>query len=115
MQQRIMAGLLGAVALVLWLALVAPASAQTPVFPTQSELPTRRTFAIVFDDLHIGDINIAQAKKAVEAFVAKQILPGDRLVLFTTSRDEASGRTFEAREPFRVEPPAAVQAKPPSS
>jgi VWFA-related protein len=47
--------------------------------------PTRRTFAIVFDDLRVGDVNIEQAKRAVEAFVEKDVRPGDRLVLFTTS------------------------------
>ena len=46
---------------------------------------TRRTFAIVFDDLHVGDLNVAQARRAVEAFVEKDVRSGDRLVLFTVS------------------------------
>ena len=47
--------------------------------------PTRRTFAIVFDDMHVGDLDLEQAKSAVGAFVERQARPGDRLVLFTTS------------------------------
>ena len=47
--------------------------------------PTRRTFAIVFDDLHVGDVNVEQAKKAVATFVAGQTVPGDRLVLVTVA------------------------------
>jgi VWFA-related protein len=47
--------------------------------------PTRRTFAIVFDDLHVGDANIEQAKSAMGAFVERDTRPGDRLVLFTVS------------------------------
>ncbi|HXY38161.1 MAG TPA: VWA domain-containing protein [Vicinamibacteria bacterium] len=46
---------------------------------------TRRTFAVVFDDLHVNDLRIEQAKAAVVAFVTKGIRPGDRLLLFTTS------------------------------
>jgi hypothetical protein len=47
--------------------------------------PTRRTFAVVFDDMHVGDINIEQAKRAVETFVARDTAPGDRIVLVTVS------------------------------
>jgi VWFA-related protein len=47
--------------------------------------PTRRTFAIVFDDMHVGDVNIELAKRAVETFVARDTAPGDRLVLVTVS------------------------------
>ncbi len=47
--------------------------------------PTRRTFAIVFDDLHVGDLNVEQAKRAVRAFLERDVRPGDRLVLLTTS------------------------------
>ena len=47
--------------------------------------PTRRTFAIVFDDLHVGDLNVEQAKRAVVAFVEREVRSGDRLVLFTVS------------------------------
>ena len=46
---------------------------------------TRRTFAVVFDDLHVNDLRIEQAKSAVAGFVKKEIRPGDRLLLFTTS------------------------------
>jgi VWFA-related protein len=34
--------------------------------------PTRRTFAIVFDDLHVGDLNIE--RRAVRAFVDRDIV-----------------------------------------
>jgi VWFA-related protein len=47
--------------------------------------PTRRTFAIVFDDLHVGDLNIENAKKAVETFVKRETGAGDRVVLATVS------------------------------
>ena len=69
--------------------LAAPPTTGTPSaarFATNvSAPPTRRTFAIVIDDLHIGEMNIEQAKKAVEAFVETQTLPGDRLVLLTAA------------------------------
>ena len=44
---------------------------------------TRRTFAIVFDDLHIDEMNVERAKEAVATFVEREARPGDRLVLFT--------------------------------
>ena len=47
--------------------------------------PTRRTFAIVFDDLHIGDLNVEQARRAVQAFLDRDTRSGDRLMLLTTS------------------------------
>ena len=47
--------------------------------------PTRRTFTIVFDDLHIGELNIEQARRAVQAFLDRDTRPGDRLMLLTTS------------------------------
>ena len=50
-----------------------------------SASPTRRTFAIVFDDLHVDELDMEQARSAVEAFVAAQTVPGDRLVLVTVS------------------------------
>jgi VWFA-related protein len=59
--------------------------------------PTRRTFAIVFDDLHIGDLNVEQAKRATVAFVDREVRPGDRLVLFTVS-DARFWATSRGRE-----------------
>ncbi len=47
--------------------------------------PRARTFAIVFDDLHVGDLNVEPARRAIESFVETQCRPGDRLVLVTTS------------------------------
>ena len=47
--------------------------------------PTRRTFAIVFDDLHVDETNVERAKEAVAAFAEREVRPGDRLVLFTVS------------------------------
>ncbi len=64
---------------------VASAPSQSRVATNVAGPPTRRTFAIVFDDLHVGDINMEQAKRAVEAFVDQGTRPGDRLVLFTVS------------------------------
>ena len=68
---------------------------------------TQRTFAIVFDDLHVGDLNIENAKKAIDAFVAQQTVPGDRVLLATVSdghfwatahaRDDAAWREALAR------------------
>jgi VWFA-related protein len=46
---------------------------------------TRRTFGIVFDDLHIGSINAGQARKALTTFLSREARAGDRLVLVTTS------------------------------
>ena len=71
-------------------ALVAPqAVTSTPsvarVATNMSGPATRRTFAIVFDDLQIGDLDFERAKRAVETFVAREVRIGDRLVLFTTS------------------------------
>jgi VWFA-related protein len=69
--------------------LEAPTTVSSPslarVATNVSSSPTRRTFAIVFDDLHVNDLDIEQAKRAVETFVARDVRPGDRLVLFTTS------------------------------
>jgi VWFA-related protein len=63
--------------------------------------PTRRTFGIVFDDLHIGSLNAGQARKALETFLAREARAGDRLVLVTTSSGRfwtttqgADSRTF---------------------
>jgi VWFA-related protein len=64
---------------------VAASPSQARVATNVAGPPTRRTFAIVFDDLHVGDINIEQAKRAVETFLARQTRPGDRLMLLTTS------------------------------
>jgi VWFA-related protein len=47
--------------------------------------PTRRTFGIVFDDIHIGSLNAGQARKALQTFLAREARAGDRLVLVTTS------------------------------
>ena len=44
---------------------VASSPSQARVATNVAGPPTRRTFAIVFDDLHIGDINVEQAKRAV--------------------------------------------------
>jgi VWFA-related protein len=71
-------------------ALVAPtAVADSPstarVSTNVSAPPTRRTFAVVFDDLHVGEITIEQAKRAVRAFVEREIRSGDGLLLITTS------------------------------
>jgi VWFA-related protein len=64
---------------------VASAPSQARVATNVAGPPTRRTFAIVFDDLHIGDLDIEQARRAVEMFVERDVRSGDRLVLFTTS------------------------------
>ena len=64
---------------------VAPRPSTARVSANVGVKPTRRTFAIVFDDLHVGDVSIEQAKRAVEAFVTGETLPGDRLVLVTVS------------------------------
>jgi VWFA-related protein len=71
-------------------ALVAPAVASDSpsaarVATNVSAPPTRRTFAIVFDDLHIGDLNVEQARRAVRAFLDRDTRSGDRLMLLTTS------------------------------
>jgi VWFA-related protein len=40
---------------------------------------------IVFDDLHVGDLNVEQARRAVRAFLDRDVRAGDRLVLLTTA------------------------------
>jgi len=47
--------------------------------------PTHRTFAFVFDDLHIGPLNAERAKAEVLEFVNRESRPGDRLLLVTAS------------------------------
>ena len=64
---------------------IASSPSRSRVATNVAEPPTRRTFAIVFDDLHVGDINVEQAKRAVETFVVRQTVSGDRLVLATVS------------------------------
>ncbi len=70
-------------------ALEAPETVASPslsrVATNVARPPTRRTFAIVFDDLHVDDLNLEQAKRAMAAFVGKRTYPGDRLVLLTVS------------------------------
>jgi VWFA-related protein len=55
-------------------ALEAPATVTSPslarLATNVSSPPTRRTFAIVFDDLHVNDLDIEEAKRAVETFVS---------------------------------------------
>ena len=71
-------------------AMVAPET--TPAGPSAARVatnvsapPTRRTFAFVFDDLHVDDLNMEQAKRAVQTIVARETHPGDHLVLVTVS------------------------------
>ncbi len=47
--------------------------------------PTRRTFGIVFDDLHLDALEVEPVRKALRVFLARETRPGDRLVLLTTS------------------------------
>ncbi len=62
-----------------------PAPSRAYVATNVAGPPTRRTFAIVFDDLHVNDIHIEDAKRAVAAFLSQQAQPGDRLLLLTVS------------------------------
>ena len=39
----------------------------------------------MFDDLHLGALNVEQARRAVQAFLDRDTRPGDRLMLLTTS------------------------------
>ena len=39
----------------------------------------------MFDDLHVDDLNMEQAKRAVQTIVARETRPGDHLVLVTVS------------------------------
>ena len=64
---------------------VAPPPSASRFETNVSAPPTRRTFGIVFDDLHIGSINAGQAKKALGTFLDHEARAGDRLVLVTTS------------------------------
>ena len=66
-------------------ATVASSPSQARLATNVAGPPTRRTFAFVFDDLHIDDINAARARAAIARFLAIQTHPGDRLVLLTTS------------------------------
>jgi VWFA-related protein len=66
-------------------ATIAAAPSQSLMATNVAGPPTHRSFAVVFDDLHVGDTNVEQAKSAVEAFVARDARPGDRLALFTVS------------------------------
>jgi VWFA-related protein len=86
----------------------AASSPSRPHVATNLAAPaTQRTFAIVFDDLHVGDLNIENAKKAIAAFVTQQTVPGDRVLLATVSdghfwatahaRDDAAWREALAR------------------
>jgi VWFA-related protein len=47
--------------------------------------PTRRTFGIVFDDLHIDNPQVTRVRAALKTFLARETQPGDRLVLLTTA------------------------------
>ena len=62
---------------------VGASPAQARVATNVAGPATRRTFAIVFDDLHVGDANVEEAKRAVARFAERLVGPGDRLVLFT--------------------------------
>jgi VWFA-related protein len=64
---------------------IASAPSQTRLATNVAGPPTRRTFAIVFDDLHVDDINMEQVKRAIDTFVTREARGGDRLVLFTVS------------------------------
>ena len=66
-------------------ALFSPEAQRSRVATNAAAPPTRRTFAIVFDDVHVGDLNLEQAKRAVEESASRQIVAGDRLALFTVS------------------------------
>jgi VWFA-related protein len=65
--------------------LFSPVARGSRVATNVSPPPTRRTFAIVFDDVHVGDLNLERAKRAVEEFASRQVVAGDRLALFTVS------------------------------
>jgi hypothetical protein len=67
------------------------------VSTNDASLPTRRTFAIVFDDLRVGDLDTEEVERAVETFVERDVRSGDRLVVFATSdgRDWSTTRGGE--------------------
>jgi VWFA-related protein len=72
---------------------------------------TRRTFAVVFDDLHVGSLRTEQAKAAVAAFVAREVRPGDRLLLFTTSDARYWSTTRGADDAAWLEALARVRSR----
>jgi VWFA-related protein len=61
------------------------ASSASRVASNTAAPPTRRTFGIVFDDLHLDPLEIEPVRKALRVFLEKETRPGDRLVLLTTS------------------------------
>jgi VWFA-related protein len=62
-----------------------PPPSDSRVASNVSAPPTRRTFAFVFDDLHVGPLNLEPSRQALRTFVARECRPGDALALFTTS------------------------------
>ena len=47
--------------------------------------PTRRTFEIVFDDLHVDHLQVGRVRAALRTFLSREARAGDRLVLLTTA------------------------------
>ncbi len=78
--------------------------------------PTRRTFGIVFDDLHLEHVQVGRARAALKTFLAQQTLPGDRLVLlttaegrfWTTTQGAGSGSFAEALERLASHRPSQI-------
>jgi VWFA-related protein len=67
-----------------------PETGATPRHPpvaanTRAELRSGRVFAIVFDDMHLSQLQAYRAKQAIAQFLDKGVREGDRVVLMATS------------------------------
>jgi VWFA-related protein len=88
-----------------------------PGDPDDPEVPTRlrRTFVVVFDQVHLTGLQADRCRRALEAFLKTAVREGDRMRIVAVSGFEFEGPTEEAlRELSRLEgqrvPPAGPEA-----
>ncbi len=61
------------------------APSETRIASNEIAPSTRRTFGIVFDDLHVEPAQVGRLRDALQGFLKQETRPGDRLVLLTTA------------------------------
>lgn len=71
-----------------------PEVAPAPALPA-AKLPPARVFVVVFDDLHLDATDVPRARAAVEGFLDRGVVGGDRLTLVVPGR----GTFWHARVP----------------